>query len=234
MEKLLGVFDFDYTVIDENSDFVVRDLLHREVINDRLKEFKNSRGWTAFMDEVFQLLYETGFTTEQIKQSIINISAVPDFVKLFRDLRDINSEIVIISDSNTYFIEEWLKDKNLREVVRAIYSNPGYISSGRLHIKQYHEQDWCQLSTKNLCKGHILRSHIENEEANGVTYRRVFYVGDGYNDLCPSLRLKEKDVIFPRIGFPLLNELRSSEKEVKADVIPWENSDQIWSAIQNL
>lgn len=231
MELILGAFDFDYTIIKENSDFVVRDLLPSDVIKQRLETFYNAQGWTAYMAETFQILFEEGFNEEKIKETITSISAVPDFVSLFRRLREINCEIVIISDSNTYFIDEWLKSHKIRDTVHTIYSNPAHFSEGKLIIEKYHEQDWCNLSTRNLCKGYILQSHIDKRRGEGAKFNRIFYVGDGHNDLCPSLKLQTGDLVFPRIGFPLLEQLQLFAYKVKAQVIPWENTSQIFDAL---
>lgn len=234
MEKVLGAFDFDYTIIEDNSDFVVRDLLPPEIVKERLENFKHSEGWTTYMQETFNLLYEEGITEDKIKEAITSIRAVPDFISLFKILQRKNCEIIIISDSNTYFIEEWLKKNGIREAVHTIYSNPGYFSEGKLYIEKFHEQDWCNLSTRNLCKGYILESHIRKRTEEGIHFKRIFYVGDGHNDLCPSMKLSLNDVVFPRIGFPLVERLRFLGSTIKTRVMPWEDTNQILSLVETL
>ena len=56
-----------------------------------------------------------------------------------------------------------------------------------------------------MCKGNILEEYINERRAQGVVYDFVAYSGDGKNDLCPTLRLSENDLAFPRWGFISLN-----------------------------
>jgi hypothetical protein len=39
--------------------------------------------------------------------------------------------------------------------------------NGCLKIDYYHTQDWCDLSTVNLCKGHILQGYIQKRKQEG-------------------------------------------------------------------
>lgn len=113
-----------------------------------------------------------------------------------------------------------------------MYTNPAqFDASGRLTIDGYHVQDWCKLSTVNMCKGHILDAHINDAAQHGVRYDRVAYVGDGSNDLCPALRLRPVDIVFPRKGFRLIDKIASLNVDagvvLAAKVVPWTNGLEI-------
>jgi pyridoxal phosphate phosphatase PHOSPHO2 len=65
---------------------------------------------------------------------------------------------------------------------------------------------------------------------------RTFYVGDGHNDYCPSLRLSERDVIFARTGYKLEKMLKkeltgdendSEVKKVKAKVVFYDDANAV-------
>lgn len=95
-------------------------------------------------------------------------------------------------------------------------------------IGEYHRQDWCKRSPENLCKGHVLQSYIKEQADNGNIFNKVFYFGDGYNDLCPALLLSRKDVIFVRSGE--LDKLLSRVEnhiQLKSDVLVWQNGLEI-------
>jgi hypothetical protein len=101
----------------------------------------------------------------------------------------------------------------------------------------YHLQDFCKLSTKNLCKGHILDLYVAERAAVGVTFSQIAYVGDGRNDLCPSLRLSEKDLIFPREGFLLDKLIRDMQNQedlrLKAKIHTWKTGSDIMRVISD-
>lgn len=50
----------------------------------------------------------------------------------------------------------------------------------------------CQLCPSNLCKGSVVDSlNLDN-------YQHVYYIGDGDNDVCPSLHLRSTDKVCAR------------------------------------
>ena len=83
------------------------------------------------------------------------------------------------------------------------------------------------MSTINLCKGQILDDHVSESKNAGRTFDSVVYVGDGSNDLCPCLRLKKQDIIFPRKGFHLIPKLASHTDLIEAAVVPWASGHDI-------
>jgi len=46
-----------------------------------------------------------------------------------------------------------------------------------------------------MCKGEELDAFVHR---HGPSYDRVIYVGDGHNDFCPILRLREQDMVLCR------------------------------------
>ena len=51
-----------------------------------------------------------------------------------------------------------------------------------------------------MCKGDVLEKHIK-EHSRKID--SVVYVGDGSNDFCPTLRLKDRDYVAIREGYKL-------------------------------
>ena len=71
----------------------------------------------------------------------------------------------------------------------------------------------------------------------GVEYDRVFYVGDGGNDLCPTSCLRGHDVVMPRKGYTLeklLAQLKSQEDSasLRARVIAWSSGTEIMEELK--
>lgn len=216
--KDLVAFDFDHTVVDANTDIEVQKLAVDDIPQD-IRQLYSNKCWTDFMQAVFELLHKQNVNFENYKSLLIKMPFVRGMEELFRKLGDYHKdkfEIIIISDSNTVFIEEILKFHNLYECVSKIYTNPAWFDDGGcLRIKYYHEQTECDLSTRNLCKGLILKDYIKLREKDGVKFSRIIYVGDGKNDLCPALRLSKKDHLFARRGYTLETMLKTAANKDK-------------------
>jgi Haloacid Dehalogenase superfamily, subfamily IB, phosphoserine phosphatase-like/2,3-diketo-5-methylthio-1-phosphopentane phosphatase len=239
MQKpLLVVFDFDHTIVDGNTDLIVQKLLPSDKITEDVKRLHHKDGWTAYMQEIFHLLHKNGVTSLQIQDAIAHIPATPGIKELVQLLYSRNVEVIIVSDANSVFIKDWLSYASLTHIFERVFTNPAcYDKDGCLKIEMYHLQDFCKLSTKNLCKGHILDLYIAERAAVGVKFSKIAYVGDGRNDLCPSLRLSENDLVFPREGFLLDKFIRDMQNQedlrLKAEVHTWETGSDIMKVISD-
>ncbi|XP_034944198.1 pyridoxal phosphate phosphatase PHOSPHO2-like [Chelonus insularis] len=233
-KPLLMCFDFDNTIINENSDIIIKNLYPHDV-PDNVKKLCNS-GWTAYMRSIFQLIHSIGVQKDTIINSIHGIPAVSGFEDLIKNLHANNCDIIIISDANSVFIETWLEKKQLKNCIDKIYTNPAWFDENNLlHIKEYHQQDWCKFSEKNLCKGYVLESYIKEKADAGVKYNMVAYVGDGRNDYCPMLKLSPNDIAFPRQDnyiMKMINDYKNSNESIKAKIIPWKDGNDIWQALR--
>lgn len=243
MAKNLAVLDFDDTVVDGNTDTIVADLLEKSAISS-VRHLYQKDGWTAYMQAIFILLHSHGFGQAEITKTIANIPSVEGFPSLIRDLRDkLNYDVIIVSDSNSYFIDCWLETNGLKGYISRTFTNPARFDDGVLKIEMYHLQDYCDLSTKNLCKGQIMDDFKGEQEAKGVVYEKTVYVGDGNNDFCPILRLKEGDVACVRKNHRCAKLVQMTQDgkyrnvsgvpyEIKADVVVWEDGNEILQALQ--
>jgi pyridoxal phosphate phosphatase PHOSPHO2 len=133
-------------------------------------------------------------------------------------------------------IDHILREAGLRDAISEIYTNPAqFDDDGCLRLNPYHHQDWCSLSTENLCKGRILDHHRRYKFP--ADFDRVFYIGDGTNDMCPALRLQPSDIVFARRGFKLAKAIDSSatceDGQVKARVVLWDTGNDILNTLKD-
>ncbi|KAL5006524.1 hypothetical protein ScPMuIL_015330 [Solemya velum] len=234
-KKILLAFDFDHTIIDENSDLYVRKLAPNEHIPENISALFSNKGWTEYMGAIFKYLHSNGTTPSEIEACMHEIPLTDGMRELFDFLSKEHIEVIIISDSNSQFIKMILENFQIEHSVTEVFTNPAnFDTAGCLQIEYHHFQDWCQLSTKNLCKGHILQQYRKKREQEGCQFASVFYVGDGSNDFCPTLRLSEQDYVLPRKGFQLLKKIRNYQPEnngkdaqVKAKVFDWDTGRDI-------
>lgn len=245
MAKSLAVLDFDHTVVDGNTDTIIASLLDKSV-TDPVKYLYQRDGWTSYMAAIFMLLHTHNITQTEITKTINNIQSVEGFPNLIKELKDnLNYDIIIISDSNSYFIDSWLEASGLKNYILRTFTNPARFEDDVLKIEMYHLQDYCTLSTKNLCKGQIMDEFKEEQKSKGVIYEKTVYAGDGRNDFCPVLRLNGGDVACVREGYKCAELVRLAQEgnycdeggvpyKVKADVVVWKNGDDILNAIRTI
>jgi len=227
----LLVFDFDHTVTDLNTDVEVQKLAPGGEIpaSSEMRGLYSDKGWTEFMGAVFTLLHENNVTQAEILSLMSGLQFTPNMRDLLEvSVKDLGATIIIISDSNSVFIDHILKVNKLDHLVDKVFTNPAsWTEDGKLVIQPYHHQETCTLSTKNLCKGLILEDYISS---CGKSFSLVCYVGDGKNDFCPSLRLSDKDLVCVREGFSLekyIPPMKEKGHIIKAEVLGWKSADQI-------
>ncbi|XP_011869005.1 PREDICTED: pyridoxal phosphate phosphatase PHOSPHO2-like isoform X2 [Vollenhovia emeryi] len=229
--SVLVAIDFDHTICDDNTDVVVQNLLSDETVSAKdVQNLRKSDGWLAYMNRIFELLHENSVDASQIADVIAGIPAVVGMEQLLACLRANGHEIVVISDSNSVFIDCWLRNKRLERAVSRVFTNPArYDDDGRLRVDAYRTQHACQISAVNLCKGQVLMDYIQDKRERGESYERIVYIGDGRNDLCPILRLSEADLACPRKGYPLLDRLNKLPTSVstKAKIVPWQDGTEL-------
>jgi len=130
------------------------------------------------------------------------------------------------------FIDHILETAGLQSVFSKVYTNPAsFDNSGCLHLSPYHRQDWCSMSSVNMCKGHVVDEHSRK---SGVKYDVVAYVGDGENDLCPALRLRDIDIVFPRRHYRLDKRIAEGDEKVAAMVRSWDTGFDIMNALEEI
>ena len=110
---ILCIFDFDQTVIDCNSDTWIHKLGPGEKVPIELRKDVE---WTEYMRRTFEYLFKNGVTRGDYEKCLKQMPFVAGMKELFTTLanaKDINGlpkyEILICSDSNTFFISTFLE-----------------------------------------------------------------------------------------------------------------------------
>ncbi|VVC86831.1 unnamed protein product, partial [Leptidea sinapis] len=108
----LAVFDFDRTIVYEDTD---------ATIIDRLREKRpppeweaGSQDWTPYMSDVFEHAYSAGFHPADILDSIASMRPAPGMPELLLTLAARGWDILLLTDANTVFVNHWLKTHGLR------------------------------------------------------------------------------------------------------------------------
>uniref|UniRef100_A0A8D3BD35 Phosphatase phospho1 n=1 Tax=Scophthalmus maximus TaxID=52904 RepID=A0A8D3BD35_SCOMX len=227
--RFLVLFDFDETIVNENSDDAVLCALPGQQLPDRLKSSFREGHYNEHMQRILAFMAEQGVPQDSIHSVLERIPPTPGLLNLLQYLQSHREdfELVVVSDANMYFIETWLERAGVRQLFRKIFTNPAsFDASGRLVLLPFHSHS-CSRCPDNMCKQVILREYL-----------RVFYIGDGANDICPSLALGPRDTAFPRRDFPmhrlLLGMQQSQAAKFKANVVPWASGEDIVDCLKKI
>ncbi len=222
----LFVWDFDWTVVNCNSDEYVpaqflgqdatsdgfRDLIRKNGTNNDAVDWDwhkcveimvgramNDEGGGATPDDILAAAARMPFL-DQVQLAIAEISEKGDQMGQ-----------MILSDGNTLFIQAFLKANDMEKCFdEGIMTNIGEFvapgeDGGKPALKVTHQSakygghncPRCARSP-NLCKTQALRDKLSQM---GDIPAKIVYVGDGANDACPAINvLRECDVLLARGG----------------------------------
>ena len=225
---LLVVFDFDHTILDDNSDTHVNKLFPSD--DERLQAEKiasDFRCWTDRMQEIFRQLHTHRVQPEDYRQNMQDIPLTPGFAQLITYLHSLpNTDLIVASDSNLVFIDTILKHHHLDHAFKDIFTNPAYFNEENqcLIVEQYGQQT-CPTCPSNMCKREILEKYLRAKYTGDV---QVIFVGDGHNDVCAAKSLKANDLVCARSGYRMAKELKNvEEQKIAAEVFEWTDGKQI-------
>ncbi|KAJ1438019.1 Pyridoxal phosphate phosphatase-related [Sesbania bispinosa] len=233
MEKVVLVFDFDRTIIDDDSDrWVITEMGLTHLFN----HLRSTMPWTSLMDRMMEELHSQGITTDDIAQCLKRASLHPRIVSAIKSAHALGCDLRIISDANLFYIQTILEHHGLLGCFSHINTNPTFVDKeGRLHITPFHNSTLpplvCHLCPSNMCKGLVI------DQIRGSLpeiKRRFIYIGDGMGDYCPTLKLGGGDFVMPRKNYPLWNRICSEPKLVVAEVHGWSSGEELETILLNL
>lgn len=239
---VLVVFDYDWSLVNENSDTFIFKQLHPTLLENYLERYNQLQppSWTKLMDDLLLDLsvQQPHVTREVIKDTLARIPILHkmlDAVKLAVETH--GAVLKIVSDANTVYIEAMLEHHGLLEHVSEVFTNAGVFEEGdgkRLRVQPYHalhlDPHGCPNCPANMCKGKIIEQILSERP-----FSHVLYVGDGNGDFCPSTRLSVKDMVFARANdadgksYGLLKKLHANQDKVQASVVPWSSGEDIYN-----
>lgn len=234
MAGVAVVFDFDHTIIEDNSDTWV---VEQMGLSDVFNKLRRTLPWTSLMDRMMMELHSQGKTVEDIGECLRHAVLDRRIAAAIKAAHEIGCDLKIVSDANEFFIEKILEHHGLLSCFSKIYTNPSYVDEeGRLGISPYHDSTLaphgCPNCPSNMCKGQVL-DLISTSYPKGET-RRFIYLGDGGGDFCPTLKLHSCDYVMPRTGYPLLKLIHKDPALVKAEVHEWSTGEELERELLNI
>ena len=99
-KKFLIAFDFDYTIIDANSDVEIQKMHISGPIPERLKVVAKEQGWTMYMQEVFRYHYTNDVTEADFDRVIHYLPFVSGIKECFHEIHALGGELERIAIRN--------------------------------------------------------------------------------------------------------------------------------------
>ncbi|ORX55196.1 hypothetical protein DM01DRAFT_1033009 [Hesseltinella vesiculosa] len=234
-DRNLAVFDFDWSLIEQDSDFWCTSQLSEAAWANVQQESKNKQ-WTDLMDQTLCDLQNQGVTQEQMEKVLQRIPFTKAMLDTLRTLNSHETQVLVLSDANNFFIETILKAYGVRDLVHDIITNPTHLDDNnhvrieRRILSTAPPHQCPHPCTPNICKGLELDAYIK---LNGP-FQKIMYVGDGTNDYCPATRLRESDRYFVRNGKGLKQYLDTHPDKLAtldATITYWDSPADVFEAV---
>ncbi|XP_067891486.1 pyridoxal phosphate phosphatase PHOSPHO2 [Heterodontus francisci] len=236
--KSLLVFDFDHTIVDGNSDTWVVRCTPEKKLPDWLRKTYDGKHWNEYMQRVLAYIGDQGIKESEMKQVMQSMPIIPGMVDLLKFICQSKDQVdcIIISDSNTIFINWILEVINSTLAFDSILTNPAtFDEESHLTIKNFHFHN-CPQCPDNLCKKKALADFVADQLKIGVQYKKTIYTGDGGNDLCPIKGLKKCDIAMVRKGYKLeklIHEMVDGNSgSIQPSIMIWSSGEEILSYLK--
>jgi len=202
VERQLIVYDFDWSMADQDSDRWVLEVLAPD-IRRKIKNIKGDHEWTDLVAQSLRELHEQGHTREEIEGALRIMPFHPAMIRAVKALKTAvkpQTTFLCLSSANTVYISTILESKGLQDLFTEIVTNPAeWDRSGLLKVRRHIDPNGPQHNCPrgcnlNICKGQELEAFLKRN----TDYDRIIYVGDGSNDFCPAVKLRSQDMVLCR------------------------------------
>ena len=237
------IFDYDYSLIDVNSDTHVIEKLAPGLMSAFETHRDSGLGWTQTMDLQMWSLWREGVSVEAIVQCLSDVPAHPAMLQALKAVATRGGVVRVLSDANELFIGTFLSKAGLAPLVDAVVTNFSRVDgTGRMHVLPHTPEDaphGCPHCPPNLCKGEVVRGWLE--AAASEPPHRIVYVGDGGGDFCAACALRPGDTVLARRDRTAARRYGLWEKiagakagMVRATVLPWHDGGDVLAAVAEL
>lgn len=235
-EKILIIFDVDKTITNEDSlDVISKYLLTSEQKLQFQQNVNDEMIWVDSLNYFYELSKQNGKNIFSIKKALEKVNLTEGMNELFSFLRK-NKKIfdsIIISGGNKFSVNYLIKYHNLDDVIKEQYANQSEIKEDMLYISKASEHN-CDICDPSICKKKELDNFFEKYPKN--QYNKIFYICDGYNDLCLVRYLQKNDILFLRKYYDLYNTLYVDGVDFKINCkcCPWKDGKEIIRKIKKI
>ncbi len=229
-KKILLIFDFDETIMDQDSIYEMARMTLSDEEYKKVMELDTYDYYGAF-NYFFKKEKEIGLNLKDIHSNLEKLKLSPKMKELFDYIRENKSkyDLLCLSGDIDYDIKYVLKYHNFLDLFKDFIANSVEIQDENaeqiIYVKGDQFPHNCNLCISCQCKGLELKKYLKDK-----TYEKILFVCDGGNDYCPTKNvLKEEDIVFPREGHKFLERIKNEDlkKELKCEIVPWKSGEDI-------
>ncbi|KAG8863570.1 hypothetical protein FRB96_008310 [Tulasnella sp. 330] len=230
VKKQLIIFDFDWSMADQDTDRWVLEVLSLR-LRRKMQDLRNDVQWTDLVAQMMVELHEEGRTKQEVLDALRSMPFHPAMVRAIKSLKGRPSPettFLCLSNANQVYIDTILEARGLTHIFDEIITNPAtWTDDGLLQVRRRinpsAKQHSCHVGcSPNMCKGEELEAYLSRK--GGLdSFEKLIYIGDGSNDFCPILRLREKDLALARTQRGLERRIKEegAEAGLKSQVKYW-------------
>ena len=238
-KKSLLIFDFDKTIIDDDSygHVILKTLTKEELQNIFDRRYEN---WVDGYNYSLKQIKYHGKTKEDFDKMLDELSLTKGMADLFSYIKaqKNNYDSIILSCGYDYVIKYILKKFNISNVFLDIICNPSRDANPDetdqfIYVmkKKPHDCDKCNPCS---CKNNEFKEFSSTHDMNN--YDKIIFICDGYNDICLAKNLGKNDITMARKDFALDKQLKenNSINNLNCKFEVWENGNDIINILKSL
>ena len=238
-KKILLVFDFDNTITDSTSTYILRKefLTYEEYEENRIAH-ETGNDWIKYTNDYLKLFKKHGVTLEKINKVLQTVNLADGMKNLFDFIRQNKSkyDVILLTSTFNYVIEYLLKFHKIFDLFTEIFcvkSEIGKPEDDQIIYVYERKKHNCKDCGPCGCKNFDYNEYCENHDMN--QYLKTIFICDGKNDFCLAKTLKKNDVIFERKNYDLYQKLldKRYRYEISGEVIDWTSGNDIINYLKN-
>ena len=238
-KKILLVFDFDNTITDSTSTYIIRKefLTYEEYEENRIAH-ETGNDWIKYTNDYLKLFKKHGVTLEKINKVLQTVNLADGMKNLFDFIRQNKSkyDVILLTSTFNYVIEYLLKFYKIFDLFTEIFcvkSEIGKPEDDQIIYVYERKKHNCKDCGPCGCKNFDYNEYCENHDMN--QYLKTIFICDGKNDFCLAKTLKKNDVIFERKNYDLYQKLldKSYRYEISGELIDWTSGNDIINYLKN-
>ena len=239
-KKVLLVFDFDNTISDATSTYILRkEFLTDEEYEENRNAHETGNDWIKYGNDYLKLFKKHGVTLEQINKVLQRVSLTDGMKNLFDFIREnkLKYDVVLLTSTFQYAIDYLLKLHKIDDLFTEIYCVKSVIGKPEddqtIYIYERKKHD-CKDCGPCGCKNFDYNEYCEKHDMK--QYLKTVFVCDGKNDFCLARNLKKNDVIFERKNYDLYKKLldKKVRDEVAAEIMDWTSGNDIVNYLKKI
>ena len=238
MKKSLLIFDFDKTILDDDS---FGHIIFKTLTKEELQIIYNNRHdhWVDGYNYALKQIKSHNFSKDDFNNMLNELSLTKGLLDLFSYIKQHKDKYdsIILSSNYTYIIKYILNKFNIADLFIDIICNPSREANPEekeqfIYVLKKQPHD-CKECNPCACKNNEFKEFCSNHDM-GI-YNNIFFICDGFNDLCLAKNLGKNDITLVRKDFVLYKKLKENNNinNLTCKVETWESGNDIINLLKN-